>query len=65
MKRSIRNFRHLKGVILNFGFLPVAQDTVSYVFMNVFIHTFPIELALYQTAGVGVSLMSQIVMGFH
>ena len=56
---------HLQRARLNLGFFPVAQCTVSYVFPDVLIHTFPAVLMFYEALCMSSSLVTKFVMCFH
>ena len=58
IKWSIRYFSHLLWILLNFGFVPSAKDAVGNIFPDVFIHAFPVILALDEAICVGISLMT-------
>ena len=66
IKWSVRNFCHLQGVLLNFGFVLVCKGhSLCNVLSDVFIHSFPIILSFDQAVCTIVSLVSQFIMCFH
>ena len=58
IKWSIRYFSHLQWILLNFGFVSSSKDAVGNILPDVFIHAFPVILALDEAICVGISLMT-------